>query len=101
MPQERSRFTRSVPNTFVVIYGSSTPQAVQSAVEYVLNLVDSWLELSSAAPVRLFFSWTRLASNVLGQATPAWVAGENNMVRGTRSREQVEEDILPIICLHL
>lgn len=62
VPHDHRLLPRQPPSTFAVTYTGNPPAAVRAAVDYVLGLFDSWLVLSTAAPVRVNFTWTNLTS---------------------------------------
>ena len=69
------RIARTPPNTFSLTYHGNPPPAVTGAIDYVLNLYDSWLVLSSVAPIRVNFTWenlTVIAVGLLGSASAGW-----------------------------
>lgn len=66
VPQDFRHLPRQPPSTFAVTYTGDPPAIVRAAVDYVLNLFDGWLVLSSAAPVRINFEWTNLTTVSVG-----------------------------------
>lgn len=79
-------------------YTGNPPAAVRAAVDYVLSLFDSWLVLSTAAPVRVNFTWTNLTSVSAGllYAQPPLASGvlpSSPRCRGSAAASWTEERV--------